>query len=506
MSSRFLGGTATALIVSFSSQAALADVTAQDVWSDWQEYLAASGYQVSGSEQMSGDTLTVSDITMTLPIPEEQMTFKMEMPSISLTENGDGTVNIGLPSPYPLAFSAKEGLETKLSGEIVLDHENTVIHVSGDPNNLTYTYSSDRTAMRVDNLTMEGKKTPPEAMKVEIALTGTSGVSKMSKGELRKVDQQFQAEALSYDIAFSDPESAGQGMLKGELKGLTGTALGSIPKDMDTTDMDALLKAGFDMGGSLAYSSGSGSMQGSGDGESFSIESSSDGGGFKFAMSANQLAYDITGLNTAINMTSDSLPFPVAIRAAETALNLAFPVSKSDTPQDFRFGLTLGGFTMSDMIWSMFDPGGALPHDPATVAVDLNGQATLDVDIMDPEQAAAMGGKPPGEVNALNIDTLLVSAVGAKLQGMGSFTFDNSAFRQYGAPPQPIGQIELQLDGANALIDKLIQMGFIQEQDAMGARMMMGMFAVPGDGPDSLKSKIEFNDQGHILANGQRIQ
>jgi len=36
-------------------------------------------------------------------------------------------------------------------------------------------------------------------------------------------------------------------------------------------------------------------------------------------------------------------------------------------------------------------------------------------------------------------------------------------------------------------------------------RMFMGMFTQPA-GNDALTSKIEINDQGHILANGQRIQ
>ena len=34
----------------------------------------------------------------------------------------------------------------------------------------------------------------------------------------------------------------------------------------------------------------------------------------------------------------------------------------------------------------------------------------------------------------------------------------------------------------------------------------MGLFAVPGDGPDSLKSKLEINEEGHVLANGQRLK
>ncbi|MBD0866386.1 MAG: hypothetical protein GDA36_12755, partial [Rhodobacteraceae bacterium] len=44
------------------------------------------------------------------------------------------------------------------------------------------------------------------------------------------------------------------------------------------------------------------------------------------------------------------------------------------------------------------------------------------------------------------------------------------------------------------------------QQSAMMARGMMGMLAIPGDAPDTLTSTLEINDQGHVLANGQRIQ
>ena len=52
----------------------------------------------------------------------------------------------------------------------------------------------------------------------------------------------------------------------------------------------------------------------------------------------------------------------------------------------------------------------------------------------------------------------------------------------------------------------LIGMGLLSDSDAMGARMMMGLMAVPGEEPDTLNSKIEFTEDGQILANGQRIK
>ena len=49
-------------------------------------------------------------------------------------------------------------------------------------------------------------------------------------------------------------------------------------------------------------------------------------------------------------------------------------------------------------------------------------------------------------------------------------------------------------------------MGYLPEDQAMGMRMMMGMFAVPGDGEDVLTSTIQVKPDGQILANGQRLR
>ena len=72
--------------------------------------------------------------------------------------------------------------------------------------------------------------------------------------------------------------------------------------------------------------------------------------------------------------------------------------------------------------------------------------------------------------------------------------------------PRPKGGVDLTLVGGNGLLDKLVGMGLLPEEQAMGARMMMGLFAVPGEGEDTLNSRIEVNDEGHVLANGQRIR
>ena len=74
------------------------------------------------------------------------------------------------------------------------------------------------------------------------------------------------------------------------------------------------------------------------------------------------------------------------------------------------------------------------------------------------------------------------------------------------AAPALVGALDLSLVGGVALLDKLVAMGLVPQDQAMGARMMMGLFTVPGEGEDSLTSRIEFTEEGGILANGQQIK
>ena len=96
--------------------------------------------------------------------------------------------------------------------------------------------------------------------------------------------------------------------------------------------------------------------------------------------------------------------------------------------------------------------------------------------------------------------------MGAEITGSGAFTFDNSDLETFDGMSAPSGAIDLTVAGANGLIDRLVEMGFIPEEQAMGTRMMMSMFGVPGSEPDTMTSKIEVRENGQVFANGQRIK
>ena len=136
-------------------------------------------------------------------------------------------------------------------------------------------------------------------------------------------------------------------------------------------------------------------------------------------------------------------------------------------------------------------------------ARDLTGKATMFVSLFD--QAALASADAPGQFDSVTLRDLVLRVAGAELTGAGAFTFDNADKATIPGMPRPEGAVDLKLTGGNKLLDTLVAMGLVPEDQAMGARMMMGLFAVPA-GDDTLTSKIEVNTEGHALANGQRLR
>jgi Uncharacterized protein conserved in bacteria (DUF2125) len=286
--------------------------------------------------------------------------------------------------------------------------------------------------------------------------------------------------------------------MTGTMAGLTGTSNAMIPEGVNMQDMNAALKAGMILDGSFNYGAGTYAMDFKDAEQTMTGNSTGSGGKFTFKMSQDGLAYGGGGGAAKISVTGSQIPFPVDVSLAESAFNFEMPVVSGPDSKPFAFLMKLADLSVSDGLWDMFDPGKQLPRDPATLLVDATGMATLTVDIMDPANANSTAA--PGQLDAVNLNALQLKIAGAELTGSGAATFDNTA-----GVPKPLGAVDLKLVGANALIDKLVAMGLIPEDQAMGARMMMGMFAVPA-GEDELTSKIEFKEDGGIYANGQRIQ
>lgn len=499
-----------ALPFSLMAQVTWADLTPQEVWGDWRSYMEGMGYEVSATETAKGNDLTVSDINFRFPVAETDGEVAMSLGKIDFNQNRDGTVAIILPDDMPMTVtgvdSAPEGDPFAMT--INFSQSGHAITASGSPEAMTYLYTAQGFVMDMTNVQVGDDKLSEQDARVKFTGTNLSSTTTMTVGDMRGYVQSGNIENMGFDVYFKDPEQADtQGAIKGTMTGVTLAGQGEIPLEVaQGADMATMMAAGFAVQGTLGYASGTSEVDiKDPENGNYVMSTTSQGGDFGFKMGADGLAYDVAQRDVNVAVTMEMMPFPFEITMAESGFNLAMPVSKSDEVQDFAFGLKLRDFTMSDVIWSMFDPAAQLPRDPATILLDLTGKAKLLVDWMNPDATAQMTGAP-GEVKEVSLGNLLVNAAGAKLEGSGDVTFDGAPAGLVPGAGNPVGDVDIALAGGNGLLDKLVAMGLLPQDQAMGARMMMGLFTVPGDAPDTLKSKIEFTPDGQILANGQRLR
>lgn len=496
----------TALV--FLSTAASAELTAQQVWTDWKEYVSGFGYTVEAQENMAGNRLEITELQMDMSLPDVEGSASLTLGSMAFVENGDGTVTIAMPDTMPMTFTFADpdGETVKAAIDYTMQDMNMV--ASGDPSSFTYDYTAASIDLALKEITIDGETLSPDVIKVAFTLTDLSGKSVMQPGALRQIAQTMTTGPAQYEINFQDPDSSDSMVVNGKLDTLNFAGTTIMPAAMDPEQMAAALADGFALDGTFGYTGSSAEFALTDGGDAMGGSSGAASAEIAVRMNKDMLQYKGSSQSARFNVMGGDIPLPIILEMGEVAFNLMMPVSKSDAPSDFALALKLGDFVTSEDLWSIVDPGQLLPRDPATVAFNLTGKAKMLFDLFDPEQMEAVedGESMPAELEALKLEGLEISIAGAELTGSGDVTFDNTDLESFGGFPKPTGFVDLALVGGNGLMDKLVELGLLPEQQAMGARMMMGLFARPGEGEDSLTSKLEINEEGHILANGQRIQ
>lgn len=491
-------GSVLALLLGSTAQA---DVTADQVWQSWKTMSASMGQKIDGTATQDGDTLTVTDITVTADVTDGTMVGTLA--SATFTELGDGTVEVTMAPDYPIMITTQIDGEDPVEVGLVIRQSGLKMIVSGDDTGMAHDFTADSVAVVLDHVTGA-----PDGGTGTFTATLNSPTGKYltTSGDQETLSTELSAASLSFDGSGSDPATGGAFRITGSVEALQSTSSAIFPKGVGMADMPAALKAGLSTTAALSYGKTTYDITFKDATSDGSAKGSADNGGLAFGMDANALNYGVLTNGTEISVMSSALPFPeVNAKIAELAFKMVMPLAQTDTAQDFSFLTKIGGLSVSDEIWGMFDPGAVLPRDPATLVIDVVGKAQWLVDIFNPDPAATT--ETPAKIEALTINQLQLTFAGADVSGTGDFTFDNNDMTTYPGMPRPDGKIDARLHGVNGLIDKVIQLGYVPEEQAMGARMMLGMFAKAEEGvEDSLTSTLEFKDDGSIYANGMQIK
>lgn len=494
----------SALALVFLATSATADVTPQEVWASWQAMMTSAGQELTvGNTADSGSAVEVTDVVVSFK-DEMGGSASMTFDQLVFADNGNGTVTVTMPDSYPLemAFPAQEDGPGSL--KLTIRQPGAKVIAGGSSTETSYDFSAPEMAMTLDEVTDETGKVLDT--KGDLAMAEVTGSYRMTKtGETLGLDSSFAAKSAVLNLSGTGDETGGSGTFVVSFADLSGTTKGNFLSAEMMANMAAALNSGFTMDSSLTFGAMSMDVDVTEESGPTKIVMTATGGGFNVAMDKTRLDYGTSLNGGKFTISGAEIPFPqVEVAFAESGFNVLMPVTKSETPQDFRFLTKLVDFTVSEDVWGLFDPAGSLSREAASVIVDVKGTGLWTQDIMDPE-VQMDGVEPPGELHSLDLTQVLAKAAGAEVSAAGGLTFDNTDLATFGGMPRPDGKITVNIKGENQLVDNLIALGILTEDDAMGFRMGLGMFARPGAGPDELVSEVEFKEGG-LFANGMRLQ
>lgn len=483
----------------FAGGAAQADVTAAQVWEDWKSQLALYGEDnlTIGSEETSGGTLTARDIMLTMS--DDVTNVKANLGDVTFTERGDGTVSVTMAESYPITITGEDDVVIT----ITVSQTGMELIASGDANVLQYDVSAESYGIALEDI-VDGDITFNGD--ISVVANNLSGSYTTSSDAMRNIIYGIEVASLDLNVDVQVPDDGGYVTASGKVNGISAQSEMVLPLGVDLSDPAYMANSDVTMSGGYTIDSATYVFDIDAEGDRVVGMASTGAARLDGSLDSGSLVYDAQTNDLAVNMTVPDLPFPIEFSMAQYGLGLEMPLAKSEEPSDFGLSVDLIDLSVSDMIWDLFDAGNVLPRDPATIQLDVTGTATLGFDLMDPAQAMVMEeSEMPVALNSLALNNLRLALAGALVTGTGDFTFDNSDLQTFDGMPRPEGDAVVEITGLNGLMDNLVAMGLVPEDQIMGGRMMLGMFA-RATGDDKLETKLEINGEGHMIVNGQRLR
>ena len=495
---RMTFGLAAPVLVLLMGGTAHAALTADQIWQSWKNAGALAGLEVkAATENKDGAALTLNGVTIG-PAGKSGVSIS----DMVLTEASDGSVIIVPGADIKLALSG----ETKGTSKIT--HQGLTLTAREAEGGIAYDFAATKLDVVYDTTypatpSVDGTTPPDVASKGTVTLADLSGTYSDVPGALRTFGIDIAAGMLAYDTSLDDPSLEMKQQTKSETLDLVASFDLALPASLMAGGDPSMVQALTD-GLSLAFSTKQGKTKGSVAQDSpffpMSINIAAGAGETSGVFNKDALSVQSSGTGMELAFTSAMMPAPVKVTSGPLVVNMTSPVIANDAAGDYSLVMKLSQFSVNEEAWAMFDPAGALPRDPADLAIEISGKTKIDLAAM--VDAENTGAEPPIPApETLDIKEMTLKVAGAAFAGTGAFTFDNTA-----GMPMPLGEANVVVTGANALIDGLIGTGLVTKEDAMGARMMMGAFMSPGANPDELISKIEAKPGFEIYVNGQRIQ
>lgn len=497
-------------VVLAGAQAASADVTAKDIWQNMGAYVTALGGELTGQTSVSGDTTTHSQISANFTLPFDAGTIRVTQSGMALREQDDGTVAIQFPPEVTYTLFANITGEGQISAEVIFDLAQMNLTAAGNPGDVAYSYNAPVVTGRL------GEWDFPEAgeatITADLRFETVTGNSRITVGDLVATSGRVEIGPQLFTMSLTDANGTRVDAETRVASTVTDASFDLPNGGFNIMNVVDALQDGFRLQAESTVTGYETRQETQVEGAILAEQSSRTGHSTsRFSFDRNGVSVSGEGRDYVMRyLMPEVLPVPIEAAGEAMSAALSFPLEKSEGPQPFVLAVSIKGLSLAEDLWSLFDSEKTIPRDPAEVTLDMSGTMRNLADLMDFVAVGGMidAGTPPAELHSAELKTLVISGAGAELTGTGAARFDNSDLATYGGFPKPVGRVNLAIKGGDALLTRLVELGVMSEDDAMGARMALAAMAKPDPeaGEDALKSSFEFTEDGGVTANGMRIR
>jgi len=240
--------TTTSTLALFAGSAAMADVTAMQVWEDWKENLGIYGSDAVtiGSEDVLGGTVTVSNVA--IDFSDDTTSIKADLGDIIFTEQGDGTVNVTMATEMPISIKPKVGGG---GAEMSVTNSGLFIVASGEPGAMNFDVKADQYALRMGELIDES------GVAVEgdiyVAANNMAGRYVTSGDALRMIDYDLSVGSVDILVDVKEPGGNNAIVMSGKMNELAGNASVTMPEGMSMANPEEMFVEGFATTANYSY-------------------------------------------------------------------------------------------------------------------------------------------------------------------------------------------------------------------------------------------------------------
>ncbi|MEZ5798907.1 MAG: DUF2125 domain-containing protein [Paracoccaceae bacterium] len=498
---------------------ALAEVSADQVWTLMQDQVAGAGGTLRATATRQGNRLVLSHPEMLLA----NGTI-LQLPDLTLSETPDRAVNLELPPQFPLVVDTPPGTDSPDTLTFTVSAPDLAVQIRGLGDQADFSISAGSLSAALDRFDMPPGAPRPDDVFLALALADLSLIwahdavsadkwvdASGSLGTLH-AEMRIDAAAENLDASLALDLSALSAALSIFAPADTEQQFGAGAGEPDIPAALALLDQGLRL--SFQATSGPAALvfdaPKSPDGPA-SLHVTAGSGAADVRFDRTGIVYDTstTGLTLAFLGQVPDMPidrFGFSLGEYRTNYRLGFPGTPDLAGADPAWGVLfrLTGMDLSPELWALLDPGQVLPQDPMSLVLDFAGTYRLDPRALEPGFTIEPGAPPPLTAATLTLTQAMVEGLGLSFTGAGGLDLDFTDLVTYDGAPRPSGKLSFVTTGANALLDRLERLGLLASDEMTGARLGL-LFIGRMAGDDRLETDLEFRDTGFYL-NGQKIR